>query len=93
MSKKTADEIKQQFTNAEKLVEVGKRYQHYKDTDATALYKVTNLVLNESDQTILVIYEALYDPFEGIEFARPLKSFTEQVELDGQKFKRFTCID
>jgi len=62
-------------------------YRHYKGKN----YKVLTIANNsENKAENLVIYEALYD--EHRVWARPLKMFLEEVEVDGQLKSRFEYL-
>ncbi len=62
-------------------------YQHYKGP----LYRVIDVATHSESEELLVIYQALYGE-KGI-WARPLKMFTESVEIDGQVVPRFGYCD
>lgn len=73
-------------------------YRHYKNPKHT--YEVIGIACNESDTEPMVVYRANYDIPElekqfGVRplFTRPLKSFCEEVKVDGKKMKRFERID
>ncbi|MEX0877968.1 MAG: DUF1653 domain-containing protein [Candidatus Spechtbacterales bacterium] len=67
-------------------IKLGK-YRHYKGGE----YEVVGTARHSETLEELVVYRALYD--EGGLWARPLEMFTEEVELDGKKIKRFEFID
>lgn len=71
---------------AAKDVEIGATYRHYKQQD----YKVLHLAINESDNDLTVVYQALYGA--GLIFLRPLNSWMATVEYKGQKLPRFTKV-
>lgn len=82
------EELAQRLTEAEKKVEVGACYVHYKDS--TKKYVVKSLGILEATEEVGVIYEALNDI--KISFIRPLSSFCGTVEIDGVSVARFTKI-
>lgn len=77
------------------IVEVGKRYQHYKNKKeyiAIALGYFT-----ESDPLLeCVVYQAQYDDDDLGEkpvFIRPREMFEQKVLCDGKIMDRFTVVD
>jgi hypothetical protein len=73
------ENLQKKLDEAASLVEVGAAYAHYKDETKT--YTVKELIINESDESVTVVYKANYG--EGITFGRPLASWCETVSLDG----------
>ena len=73
---------------AAKQVVVGGEYYHYKNPENR--YKVLQLAITEADETVCVIYQALYG--EMLTFVRPLKSWLDKVEWQGKTVNRFTKI-
>lgn len=72
---------------AHRVVTVGATYRHYKGND----YKIIDLAILTEDDGVVVIYEALYG--EHVVFVRPLNSWIEDVDVDGQPCARFQKID
>lgn len=62
------------------------RYRHYKGNE----YEVIDIARHSETEEELVVYTALYGE-KGM-WARPLKMFTEQIEIDGEKVFRFEYI-
>jgi hypothetical protein len=60
------------------------KYKHFKGN----FYRVLGTALQTESREELVIYEPLYDTDVQL-FARPLAMFTDEVEVDGKKIKRF----
>ena len=59
------------------------RYRHYKGND----YEVLELARHSETEEWHVVYRALYAD-QGI-WIRPLSMFDEEVEINGQKRRRF----
>jgi cyclomaltodextrinase len=59
------------------------RYRHYKGND----YSVVGFARHSETQEMMALYVPLYG--EGGYWVRPLKMFTENVELDGSLVPRF----
>lgn len=68
-------------------------YQHYKNKQ---LYLVRGVARHtEREGEAMVIYRALYDSPgnpQNWDWARPLDMFTEEVEYEGKRVKRFTLV-
>lgn len=79
-------EIKQELEEAQKKVEVGALYTHYKGADK--IYKVIGLGFMEANNELCVIYQAQYD--KRLTFIRPLTVWLEQVEWEGKTVPRFS---
>lgn len=62
------------------------KYHYYKEKE----YEVIGIVKHNETLEDLVVYRALYD--EGQIWARPLKMFLEEVEIEGKKVPRFEPI-
>ena len=61
-------------------------YRHYKGQQ----YRVVGVARHSETEEDLVIYQALYGEF-GL-WARPLRMFTEAVEVDGELVPRFALV-
>jgi len=84
MTQRTSQaELRRRLDAAGDTVIVGDTYKHYKGS----LYIVTDLGIDEASESVSVVYQALYD--EQLTFIRPLSSWTEMIELDGKKVRRF----
>ena len=80
-------ELIQRLADAEKEVEVGGRYGHYKDP--TKEYIVKSLALLEATDEVMVIYEGQYNN-PRVSYIRPLASFCEVIDIAGVPTPRFT---
>lgn len=67
------------------MIKLGK-YRHYKGKE----YEVISVARHSETLEEVVIYRALYGDFEL--WARPLKIFLEEVEMDGRKLPRFQYL-
>lgn len=63
------------------------KYQHYKGP----LYEVIDVARHSETEEEMVVYRTLYGEFSL--WVRPLEMFTEDVEYNGKKVKRFKYID
>jgi cyclomaltodextrinase len=70
---------------ANKEIKTGK-YKHYKGNE----YEVLGAAKHSETLEELIVYRALYG--EGNLWVRPLKMFTEKVEIRGKKVPRFKYI-
>jgi hypothetical protein len=61
-------------------------YRHFKGN----LYEVMTVARHTETEEEMVVYRALYGDF-GI-WVRPLAMFTEQIERDGQRIRRFEFV-
>ena len=61
----------------------GDVWRHYKGND----YKVVGIAVH-SDESKMVVYEPMYE-CEYKLFTRPLREWSEEVEWQGKKTKRF----
>lgn len=84
--KESQAQLSARLAKAAEQVTVGARYMHYKRQS----YKVLALALREEDNEPCVVYQAEYG--DHITFIRPVVNWVEEVEVDGQKVKRFTKI-
>ena len=63
------------------------RYLHYKGNE----YEVIGLAKHSETEEDLIVYYSLKHPEQL--WVRPLKMFMEEIELNGNKVKRFEKID
>ncbi len=64
------------------------KYKHYKG----GMYKVLGVGKHSETLEDLVVYEALYENEVSKLWGRPVKSFFEEVEVDGKKIPRFKYV-
>ena len=81
-------QLKAELEQAHTQVEVGAEYRHYKA--AHKIYRVLNLAFQEEDNELCVIYQAAYE--EQLTFIRPLTSWLQTVEWEGEIVPRFTKV-
>ena len=62
------------------------RYRHYKGQD----YEVIGVARHSETEEELVVYRTLYGDFSL--WVRPLAMFTEEIEVDGRRVKRFAYV-
>lgn len=63
------------------------KYRHYKGDE----YEVTGVGLHTETEEKLVVYKALYEPYQV--WIRPYDMFFETVTIEGEEFPRFQKID
>ena len=63
-------------------------YQHYKGNK----YEVIGIAKHSETLEDLVVYRALYDNNVSQLWVRPLKMFTETIEINGTEIERFKYI-
>ena len=63
-------------------------YKHYKGK----LYEVVGTARHSETLEEMVVYKALYQPEGENLWVRPLKMFTEELEVEGKKIKRFEPV-
>ena len=64
------------------------RYRHYKGGE----YRVIGIAKHSETMEDIVVYEALYENEISKLWARPIKMFLGEVEVNGKKFPRFEYI-
>ncbi len=65
----------------------------YKHSKSGKLYKVICVAKHSETLEDFVVYEALYENEKSKFWIRPLKMFTEAIELNGAKVSRFVAVD
>ena len=63
----------------------GETYKHHKGD----IYRVINLALDSNTDEWVVVYEPMYENPAAKLFVRPLKEWSEGVEWQGEKMRRF----
>lgn len=84
--KESQTQLAAKLAQATQHVVVGARYMHYKQLS----YKVLAVALREEDNEPCVVYQAEYG--DRITWIRPVSGWIEEIEVDGQKVKRFTKL-
>ncbi|HET6227883.1 MAG TPA: DUF1653 domain-containing protein [Bacteroidia bacterium] len=64
------------------------KYKHYKGQ----FYEVIGVARHSETFEELVVYKALYQSEGENLWLRPLKMFTEEIEVQGKKVKRFQLV-
>jgi len=82
------ENLNNKLKEAQKMVQIGAFYHHYRNPVNT--YKVTDIVLNEIDHRILVIYVANYG--DKLRWARDIEAWFDIIEYDGKNTTRFVKI-
>ncbi len=77
--------LRARLDEAERLVPQGARYVHYKHPEVP--YCIKGHAILEADEEVAVIYQQ--EGSNRLTFVRPLTSFLEGVEIDGQTVLRF----
>ena len=80
--------LQQEIMDAETKVKIGAKYSHYKDPQK--IYEVIGFGFLESNDELCVIYRATYG--NQITFLRPLSSWLDIIELNGETVPRFALI-
>lgn len=77
------NDLKNRIEESAGHIRVGAIYKHYKDK----LYQVTGLAIIEENNQVGVIYQAQYGTH--LTFIRPLSTWLEKVEKNGNLVPRF----
>jgi len=85
--KLTEAELQDRLDYATSMIQIGKRYRHYKGN----LYKVMALAITEATNEPAVIYKALYG--KEIQFIRPVSDWVMAVRWEGETVPRFDLVD
>ena len=64
----------------------------YRHSKSGKLYRVLGIAKHSENLEPFVVYEAQYNNSEGKLWIRPYEMFTEEVEIDDKKVKRFEYI-
>lgn len=75
--------------NSSSQIVAGSVYEHYKGQK----YRVIGIGLHTETLEEVVMYEALYDNPLGRLWCRPLKMWSESVEVNGQSVPRFKLLN
>jgi hypothetical protein len=89
MSHTSFEDLEKKITEARKKVEIGAIYIHYKTPEHKYIVEFVGLL--EEKEEICVGYRALYG--NGILWVRTIDNFTEEVDTETGKLKRFIKCD
>lgn len=64
-------------------------YRHYKGK----LYEVVGIATHSETLEKMVVYNALYQPETENTWVRPLSMFTEEIDVNGKRTKRFEFVE
>ncbi len=65
----------------------------YKHSKTRKFYQVLGTAKHSETLEEFVVYEALYDNPRSKLWVRPLKMFSEEVEINGKKVQRFEFVE
>lgn len=85
MAHTTQKDLNKKLTKARKQVAVGALYYHYKSPEKP--YRVLGVYLLEETEEPCVVYQSIYDL--GLAWVRTINNFTEKIEANGKRSKRF----
>ena len=66
----------------------GEQYRHYKGD----LYRIVLLAEHSNDDEWMVVYEPMYENPDAPYFTRPLRDWSQEVEWEGERMRRFTKV-
>jgi hypothetical protein len=89
MAHKPEQDLKQDLRVVGEQVEVGSRWQHYKDPAYS--YRILGHAINEETDEPWIVYQAEYG--ECVKFIRRAAGFLSMVEVDGQNVPRFARVE
>jgi hypothetical protein len=89
MAHQSLEELSLALAHAAELVTVGAHYAHYKHPEQ--YYLVQGFAIQEADEAVVVIYESQYG--DHVTFTRPLSSWMETIESNGDRVPRFVRVD
>ncbi len=84
---KSPSELKQKLLEASRLVKIGDRYFHYKDSSKT--YVIKDLAIIEATEEVGVVYAPEYEELSGVCFVRPIDNFLSSLVVNGVEVPRF----
>ena len=91
MSHHSDGELTAKLADATAKVEIGALYYHYKNP--TKRYRVVRLVVLEADESVAVLYQIENGSNPEFAWVRPVSSFLDQVEWEGETVPRFTRVN
>lgn len=72
------------------MIQIGKLYKHSK---SGKLYKVIDIAKHSETLEDLVVYEPQYKNELSKLWVRPVSMWEEEVEIDGEKKRRFELLE
>lgn len=88
MSRISHEELEARLAEGRAAVEVGAYYCHYKNPHKR--YQVVDLAVLEATDEVAVLYRITDGATPDLIWVRPLSSFLDAVEHEGQTVPRFT---
>ncbi len=87
----TADQLRGRLEEAKSKVKIGGKYYHHKHPDQ--YYTVVEVAILEATEEPAVLYKPEYEGYEGIIWIRPISEFLSEMDVNGEKVKKFTLVD
>ena len=87
----TQEDLAALIEDASKYARVGAVYAHYKNPTVAHAYQVVALAIDEADESVVVVYQALYG--EQLTFTRKLTSWCDTVQTDAGEVPRFMPME
>lgn len=93
MAHTTLQELLASLQLAEKKVPRWSVRVHRAAATSDKSYIIHDLIINEEDEGVLVVYQPQYEDWKDLRFARPISAFLETIQRkDGTCVQRFQRI-